>query len=1020
MRRAGETGLLRALERGRAVLGLEPRHSGGTVAEERLAMRHPNPQIGDNAEFSSVLSLAEREPLVTDVLATLKIHLADRYQLVRELGGGAMAHVFLATDTKHRRDVALKVLPPEVATGVRAERFLREIDTLAGFTHPHILPLYDSGRAGDLLWFTMPFVEGESLRSRLDREGPLPLPDALRIALECADGLAYAHDHGILHRDIKPANILLADGHAVLADFGIARAVEEATREPLTSEGVGLGTVGYMSPEQATGSGPVDGRSDLYSLGCVHYEMLTGERPFPGQTRMAVIARQISEPPTPASVLRPDIPAEVEQLVSRCLAMTPADRFASAAELRDALVALGSGDRDTGGRPVLVPAGDRRWIARLVGGLGTVAVVALIGWLVLPGVGPANTPRLDANRVVVFPLANRGGGEHAGADVALMIGNALLHTDPLSWIDGWEHLAPEQRGDPARVSSREARSIAIERGAGHYVTGGLAWTGDSITVRLVLHDTRGDSVVDQGSATGHATATSPDQLGLQAVIHLLPSLVDPSRSVDLAPITNRHPAAVALWIQGDRAYRSARFSDALELYQGAVELDSLLTLAALKSVWAANWTERPELGTELVRLALRHDTVLPEPYRVFARGLLAYQQGAADEAVAHYRAALNLDPELPEAWTALGETFRHLFATDAAAERFGVTAFREAERLDSTFTPALVHLAEAAIVDEDLDRARRLLHRLEEVGAEIDAVDWVLLMESCVAPPRSRDQLPPASSSSLIYASQQLAAGAKQLRCAETGFRNVLGRDELTRAEYWSAVVGLMGVLTVEDRVDELDSLLEESLATEGSTRFLFALAVNAGADLRDRAAAVDAQAAQIWGPDYQQTRAAETLWLLALWNSMEGDLPVARALIRRLEELVAGGDQLADVLARAATAHLRTAEGDTTTALRLLRGLDPSFPASILDYGLVQPLAPERVLLAELLLAGGEAEEAYRAAEILDHPGAAMFVPFVAKSLALRIRAAEALPGRHWAPRAREARQRLEALGRLDLLQRP
>jgi hypothetical protein len=250
----------------------------------------------------------------------------------------------------------------------------------------------------------------------------------------------------------------------------------------------------------------------------------------------------------------------------------------------------------------------------------------------------------------------------------------------------------------------------------------------------------------------------------------------------------------------------------------------------------------------------------------------------------------------------------------------------------------------------------------------------------------------------------------------------VLEREGLTRAEHWSAVMGLMGVLTVENRVVELDSLLQASLASgEGSTRFLFALATYAGADLRDRATEVDAEAASIWGPDYRDGAGAEVLWLLTLWNAMEGDLPVARTLVRRLDEAAdRDGDPHTGALARAARAHLLVAEGDTTAALATLRGLNPAFPPNVLDYGLVEPLAPERLLLAELLLATGKPSQAYDAAEILDHPGAAIFVPFVAKSLVVRVRAAEALPGSVWARKARVARDRLEALGRLDLVQRP
>jgi serine/threonine-protein kinase len=228
-----------------------------------------------------------------DLRAVLETHLSGTHRVVRQLGSGGMATVFLVTDAKHDRQVALKVLRPEVAGAVGAGRFLREIETAARLTHPHLLPLHDSGQIGDLLYYSMPFVDGESLRSRIDREGALPIADAVSIATECADGLSYAHEHGIIHRDVKPGNILLSAGHAVLADFGIARALEEAAEPSLTTQGVAVGTVGYMSPEQATGEGAVDERSDVYALGCVLYEMLTGERPFAGRSRVATSSKEV-------------------------------------------------------------------------------------------------------------------------------------------------------------------------------------------------------------------------------------------------------------------------------------------------------------------------------------------------------------------------------------------------------------------------------------------------------------------------------------------------------------------------------------------------------------------------------------------------------------------------------------------------------------------------------------------------------------------------------------------------------
>src|SRR2546425_12272624 len=231
---------------------------------------------------------------MADLLERVRASLAGRYTIERELGRGGMATVYLARDLKHDRPVALKVLRPELAASVGAERFLREIQVTAHLTHPNILPLLDSGRADDFLYYLTPYVEGEPLRNRLDREGQLPVAEAVRLAASVADALDYAHRHDIVHRDIKPENILLEEGQPVVADFGIARALHAAEGGNLTETGVTLGTAAYMSPEQATGD-QVDGRTDIYSLGCVLYEMLAGEPPYTGATAQAISAQRISE-----------------------------------------------------------------------------------------------------------------------------------------------------------------------------------------------------------------------------------------------------------------------------------------------------------------------------------------------------------------------------------------------------------------------------------------------------------------------------------------------------------------------------------------------------------------------------------------------------------------------------------------------------------------------------------------------------------------------------------------------------
>jgi eukaryotic-like serine/threonine-protein kinase len=372
-----------------------------------------------------------------ELLTRLQSALADRYRLDREIGAGGMATVYLAQDLRHDRAVALKVLRPELAAVIGAERFLAEIKLTANLQHPHILPLFDSGEADSYLFYVMPFVQGETLRDRLTREKQLPVADAVRIAGEVASALDYAHRHGVVHRDIKPENILIHDGQALVADFGIALAASRASGQRMTETGMSLGTPHYMSPEQAMGEREITARSDVYALGAVLYEMLTGDPPFTGSTAQAVVARVVTESPRPLVPQRHTIPRHVEAAVLTALEKLPADRFATAAEFAEALkdktyvstTALPAADAGGSAAPGR-PGGRRRpgvLVPALCLALAATAATSLWGWL-----RPAPMPLLSqfslalkANQALQPP---NGAG---GARIALSAdGRALAYIGP--------------------------------------------------------------------------------------------------------------------------------------------------------------------------------------------------------------------------------------------------------------------------------------------------------------------------------------------------------------------------------------------------------------------------------------------------------------------------------------------------------------------------------------------------------------------------------------------------------------
>jgi eukaryotic-like serine/threonine-protein kinase len=404
--------------------------------------------------------------------------LAGRYRIERELGRGGMATVYLAADIRHDRKVALKLLSADLVHAIGADRFLREIRLTAQLEHPHILPILDSGEADGVLFYTMPFVDGESLRERIDREGPLPLDDALRIATEVADALEHAHRAGVVHRDVKPENVLIGSGHARVADFGVARPAAGRGFETLTATGISLGTPAYMSPEQAAGDGAVDGRSDIYSLGCVLYEMLTGHPPFSGRSMQELLARH-SLDPVPSIAAARAVPPHLERAITRALAKAPADRFATAAAFAQA---LRPGDVERAGGP----SGRRRLVA--AGVALAVLLVAAGAYVVLNG-GQETRAMTDGRRAIAVLPFQFLGGDQAQSYIA-----GGLHDELLTQLSRVGQLRVISRTSVMgyAAGNTPVRQIGRELNVGTVLEGTVQVLGERLRVNVQLIDASTD------------------------------------------------------------------------------------------------------------------------------------------------------------------------------------------------------------------------------------------------------------------------------------------------------------------------------------------------------------------------------------------------------------------------------------------------------------------------------------------------------------------------------------------------
>lgn len=927
--------------------------------------------------------------------------ISSRYLVEDECGRGGTSVVYRCRDLRDDRVVAIKVFRPELSAASGAERFLREVRIVQSLRHEHIAPLLDFGEANGVLYCVLPFVEGETLRGRITREGPLPVEDALRLAREVGAALSHAHTHGVIHRDVKPENILLADGHALLSDFGIARAIVVAAGDRLTDSGMVVGTPSYMSPEQASADAALDAHTDQYALAICLYEMLAGDPPFRGRTSQAIIARHLSELPPPLEIVRSTVAPGVVAAIERALAKVPADRFESVDAFLTALDA-----RDT---KLIRPSRRRRW-QPLVAGLGVLAVS--VWWWV------GRAQPLDDARVLVFPArtAAVGSDPEEGLRIADAIQVAVEHSEPLRWIPAWESLDPASRADPGRLQNAQARDLARRRGARYYVMSALESSATGTQVVIWLYDAAGDSVLTQVSASDSTGTVPPTALAIRALPRLLAKMLDPAARVDLSPLTDRKLSAIVKLFEAEEAYRTARFAAAFTLYRESVAEDSVFAYAALKGAQAASWLNRLEEANDLVRLARFHVSLLPPKYRPYLDGVESYLDGRADAAVDGFRRALTADRYWAEAATALGDVYYHLIPAAAPLDSLTEAAFLRAVEIDSLFLPPLFHLAEIAIRRGDRVHGRRYLDRMVKAGADPAWTRHLTVMLQCVEGRMSAadwSALANRSPDDAMVAAHALGAGARQPACVIAGFRAVLAAPQATVGTLWGAALGLHGMLIATGPTEEAVRLLD-STRTHISSRALAFGMIGVYADSAFRTIAEQAElfGRERYGAHYETAR-PRSAWAFGVWEAWKGNRAAVETIAARLTALGRETGVPATVLAAASLdAHLALLRGDTAGALARFGALPIVAPRDSLPWEFLEPLAPDRMTYATLLLASGRAADAFAAASVFDHPAPVAYFAFVRPSLELRMRAATQLGRPAVAAALRNRLRALDAAG--------
>ncbi|HET7601251.1 MAG TPA: protein kinase, partial [Gemmatimonadales bacterium] len=620
--------------------------------------------------------------------------LADRYRMVGTVGAGGMSIVFRAEDLKHGRPVAIKVLKPWLASALGARRFVREIQIASRLQHPHILPLYDSGEAGGVLYHVMPYVAGESVRAQLSREGRFSIPEALRLAREVAGGLAYAHAQGIVHRDIKPENILLSSGHALICDFGIARAISLAAGDTPTDPGIAIGTPAYMSPEQACGVSDLDGRSDIYSLGCVLFEMLAGDVPFRGPTVPAVLAQHNTVQPPSLRSVRTEVPAALADAVARALAKLPEHRFPTAAEFAAVLERATLGPR----------AGSAD--------------------------GAAGTPPGPPPAIVVLPFANLSG---AAESEYLSDGISEELIQALSQIEGLQVVA-RTSAFVFKGKREDVRAIAERLRVNFVLDGSVRVAGGRLRVTAQLVNAADGYQLWSGRydrEVGDAFAVQ-DEIA-RTIAGVLQARIPGVAAPRPTPAPARDPAAYEAYLKGRHhwAKRTPQaIARAIGHFERAIALapeeapshaalaDALVTLAVYGSAAPAQVMPRAQLAAERA-LALDVRSAEAQTALGCVSALYEWDWPAAGD---HFRVAVGLNPEYPTAhqWSAM-----HLLVPLARFDEAGA-ALDRARALDPLSPAVLTSEAALAFFRRDYEAALARLDDVLELDPDFAAAHYFL------------------------------------------------------------------------------------------------------------------------------------------------------------------------------------------------------------------------------------------------------------------------------------------------------